>query len=85
MATATGYDGFISYSHHYNRVLGAALQAHLERFARPWRRPRSNEPDQLQDIFVTRLTGPRPQAVGTGGACAEPKLGMRGQGEGSSG
>jgi hypothetical protein len=41
MATATGYDGFISCSHHDNRVLGAALQAHLERFARPWHRLRA--------------------------------------------
>jgi hypothetical protein len=60
MATATGYDGFISCSHHDNRVLGVESQAHLERLARPRRRLRRCR------YFVTRLTGLRPPAVGTG-------------------
>ena len=41
MATVSGYDAFISYSHHHDRELGPALQARLERFAKPWYRMRA--------------------------------------------
>jgi WD40 repeat protein len=41
MRQATGYDAFISYSHIEDDVLAAAVQAGLERFARPWYRPRA--------------------------------------------
>ena len=36
MAAVSGYDGFISYSHKHDAVLGPALQTNLERFAKPW-------------------------------------------------
>jgi WD40 repeat protein len=35
------YDAFISYSHEHDLALGPALQAGLERFAKPWYRPRA--------------------------------------------
>jgi hypothetical protein len=41
MATASGYDGFLSYSHEHDAVLGPTLQAELERFAKPWYRIRA--------------------------------------------
>ena len=41
MAAASGYDGFISYSHKHDAVLGPALQSNLERFAKPWYRMRA--------------------------------------------
>ena len=41
MATAPEYDAFISYSHQHDRALGPALQTGLERFAKPWYRPRA--------------------------------------------
>jgi hypothetical protein len=41
MATALEYDAFISYSHQHDLALGPALQAGLERFAKPWYRPRA--------------------------------------------
>jgi MTH538 TIR-like domain (DUF1863) len=41
VATPSGYDAFISYSHQHDRVLGPALQASLERFAKPWYRMRA--------------------------------------------
>src|SRR4029077_88574 len=41
MATASGYDGFISYSHKHDAVLGPALQTDLARFATPWYRTRA--------------------------------------------
>ena len=40
MAPALGYDGFISYSHQHDAVLGPALKNNLERFAKPWYRVR---------------------------------------------
>ena len=40
MRNAGGYDVFISYSHAEDSALAAALQAGLERFSRPWYRPR---------------------------------------------
>src|SRR5215472_12366745 len=42
MTTTSGYDAFISYSHQHDRTLGPALQASLERFAKPWRRMRTS-------------------------------------------
>jgi hypothetical protein len=36
-----GYDAFISYSHALDGALAPALQAGLERFAKPWYRPRA--------------------------------------------
>ncbi len=36
MTLVSGYDGFISYSHQDDAVLGPALQTSLERFAKPW-------------------------------------------------
>lgn len=39
-AAASGYDAFISYSHQHDGVIGPALQAGLERFAKPWYRMR---------------------------------------------
>lgn len=42
MATVPGYDAFISYSHQRDRLLGPALQAGLERFAKPWRKLRAS-------------------------------------------
>jgi hypothetical protein len=41
MATAFGYDAFISYSPGHDRELGRALQIRLERFAKPWYRMRA--------------------------------------------
>jgi hypothetical protein len=41
MATVSGYDAFISYSHQHDAVLGPALQSDLERFAKPWYRMRA--------------------------------------------
>ncbi|MGH3773775.1 MAG: hypothetical protein ACRDRW_20695 [Pseudonocardiaceae bacterium] len=38
---ASGYDAFISYSHALDGSLAPALQTGLERFARPWYRPRA--------------------------------------------
>jgi hypothetical protein len=42
VATVPGYDAFISYSHQHDQALGPALQASLERFAKPWRSPRTS-------------------------------------------
>jgi hypothetical protein len=39
-APAAGYDAFISYSQQHDGVTGPALQAGLERFAKPWYRIR---------------------------------------------
>ena len=36
-----GYDAFVSYSHGQDAALARALQSELERFARPWYRPRA--------------------------------------------
>lgn len=36
MAPVSGYDGFISYSHQHDAVLGPVLKTSLERFAKPW-------------------------------------------------
>ena len=41
MAAVSGYDGFISYSHKHDVVLGPALQTSLERFAKPWYKMRA--------------------------------------------
>ena len=41
MAADAGYDGFISYSHKQDAVLGPMLQTNLERFAKPWYRIRA--------------------------------------------
>jgi TIR domain len=41
MAAVSGYDGFISYSHKHDTVLGPALQTNLERFAKPWYKMRA--------------------------------------------
>ena len=41
MMADTGYDAFISYSHKHDAMLGPALQANLERFAKPWYRMRA--------------------------------------------
>jgi hypothetical protein len=41
MATASGYDGFIFYSHKHDAMLGPALQTVLARFAKPWYRTRA--------------------------------------------
>jgi len=41
MATASDFDAFISYSHRQDLALGPALRAALERFAKPWYRPRA--------------------------------------------
>jgi WD40 repeat protein len=41
MASASGYDAFISYSHRHDRVLGPRLQAGLQRLAKPWYRIRA--------------------------------------------
>jgi WD40 repeat protein len=41
MATADGYDGFISYSHKHDAVLGPLLQTNVERFAKPWYKMRA--------------------------------------------
>jgi WD40 repeat protein len=41
MATASGFDAFISYSHRHDLALGPALQTGLERFVKPWYRPRT--------------------------------------------
>jgi WD40 repeat protein len=38
---SSGYDGFISYSHALDGTLAPALQRGLERFAKPWYRPRA--------------------------------------------
>jgi WD40 repeat protein len=35
------YDAFVSYSHRLDRALAVALQSELQRFARPWYRPRA--------------------------------------------
>ena len=40
LATRAKYDAFISYSHGSDLLLAEALQHDLERFARPWYRPR---------------------------------------------
>ena len=48
MATVSGYDAFISYSHQHDRTLGPALQASLERFAKPWRKLR------MSRIFIDK-------------------------------
>jgi len=40
MASVSGYDGFISYSHQHDAVLGPALKVNLERFAKPWYKTR---------------------------------------------
>jgi hypothetical protein len=48
MATVTGYDAFISYSHQHDGALGPALQASLERFAKPWRKIR------MSRIFIDK-------------------------------
>jgi hypothetical protein len=37
----SGYDAFISYSHTLDGALARALQTGLERFAKPWYRPRA--------------------------------------------
>lgn len=37
----SGYDAFISYSHALDGSLAPALQTGLERFAKPWYRPRA--------------------------------------------
>jgi MTH538 TIR-like domain (DUF1863) len=39
-AGSSGYDAFISYSHALDGALAPALQTGLERFAKPWYRPR---------------------------------------------
>ena len=36
MTAASGYDASISYSHEHDHVFGPALQADLQRFAKPW-------------------------------------------------
>jgi WD40 repeat protein len=36
MASASGYDAFVSYSHQHDAVLASSLQTALERFAKPW-------------------------------------------------
>ncbi|MBV9141755.1 MAG: TIR domain-containing protein, partial [Pseudonocardiales bacterium] len=42
MAAGTSrYDAFLSYSHALDGVLASALQTGLERFAKPWYRPRA--------------------------------------------
>ena len=41
MAAVSGYDGFISYSHRHDAVLGPVLQASIARFAKPWYRMRA--------------------------------------------
>ena len=41
MAAVSGYDGFISYSHKHDVVLGPELQTSLARFAKPWYRMRA--------------------------------------------
>jgi WD domain, G-beta repeat/MTH538 TIR-like domain (DUF1863) len=48
MATVPSYDAFISYSHQHDRTLGPALQASLERFAKPWRKLR------MSRIFIDK-------------------------------
>ncbi|MCA1695324.1 MAG: TIR domain-containing protein, partial [Actinobacteria bacterium] len=40
-AGTSGYDAFISYSHTLDGALASALQTGLERFAKPWYRPRA--------------------------------------------
>ncbi|MBV9727835.1 MAG: TIR domain-containing protein, partial [Pseudonocardiales bacterium] len=40
-AGTSGYDAFLSYSHALDGVLAPALQTGLERFAKPWYRPRA--------------------------------------------
>ncbi|MGH3854920.1 MAG: hypothetical protein ACRDR6_15770 [Pseudonocardiaceae bacterium] len=40
-AEPSGYDAFISYSHALDGALAPALQTGLERFAKPWYRPRA--------------------------------------------
>jgi hypothetical protein len=37
----SGYDAFVSYSHALDGALARALQIGLERFAKPWYRPRA--------------------------------------------
>ncbi|MGH3436254.1 MAG: hypothetical protein ACRDRN_07265 [Sciscionella sp.] len=41
MRRTSGYDAFISYSRKLDGILAPALQTGLERFARPWYRPRA--------------------------------------------
>ena len=41
LGDASGYDAFISYSHALDGALAPALQTGLERFAKPWYRPRA--------------------------------------------
>jgi hypothetical protein len=41
MAAVSRYDAFISYSHKHDAALGPALQAELERLAKPWYRMRA--------------------------------------------
>jgi len=48
IVTVSGYDAFISYSHEHDRTLGPALQASLERFAKPWRKLR------MSRIFIDK-------------------------------
>lgn len=41
MVAVSGYDGFISYSHRHDAVLGPVLQASVARFTKPWYRMRA--------------------------------------------
>lgn len=41
MAAAQEFDAFVSYSHRHDRDLGPRLQAELQKFAKPWYRPRA--------------------------------------------
>ena len=41
MATASGYDAFISYSHEHDRLLGPAMETGLQRFDTSWYRRRT--------------------------------------------
>src|SRR5215467_3455586 len=41
MASPTGYDAFISYSHQHDGHIAPALENALERFAKPWYRLRA--------------------------------------------
>jgi hypothetical protein len=54
----SGYDAFISYSHALDGALAPALQTGLERFAKPWYRPRALR------VFRDTQTWPPTQACG---------------------
>jgi hypothetical protein len=80
--SAARYDGFISYSHAVDGKLAPVLQTEVERFARPWHRPRARRVFRDQAnlaadphlwgaialVHPPRLSSCRPVALGGPGA-----------------